>query len=159
MSDLGDFGVKAKGGDTDDYDVLYSKDLEPGDTFTGEAFLSEIKISDYDDKPYMVLVITNHDLEEKWVINYKNPKVVVDNDGTELFYGKKGGKLYTLIDSLLSALFDITPGEAKYHSVVAETFRDAINSKVISVDVEAVESLHPLAKAPIVRVASATMAE
>lgn len=161
MTGLDDFGAGKQAGeyeDTEDYEVSYRSDLEPGDTFKGEVFMSELKKSESEatfGKPFFNIVITNHELEEKWVITYWTPNEKALAEGN--YYGKKGGAHYVLIDSILSTLFGTPRDEAKYHSVIFDKFRDGINSKIVSVDVEMIEP-KGMGKHPVLSITKATQA-
>ncbi|MCE7699706.1 MAG: hypothetical protein K8E24_013135 [Methanobacterium paludis] len=163
MVELGDFGVRSNSAqDDDNYEVYYNSDLEPGDMIEGEVFLSEIKDHENaetgEKSKLLTLVITSHEEEEKWVVTYWNPKLFTDDVPTGMLYGKKGGKLYLLIDSILSSMFkDVEKGEAGYHSVDFEKFREGINSKILSVHAEAIKPTHFNAKAPNIVVTSVTL--
>lgn len=152
MVGLDDFGAGAQGGDfedTEDFEVYYRSDLEPGDTFKGEIFMSELKKSEAEathGKPFFNIVITNHEQEEKWVVTYWSPNEDAMAKGN--YYGKKGGAHYMLIDGILACLFGTDRNEAKYHSVIFEKFREGINNKIVSVEAEMVEpsgrGVHPV---------------
>lgn len=150
LVDQSSFGVEKSSRETDGYTALYNKDLEPGDTITGEVFLSDLEDYEGDDgsrSRRMFLVITDHEMEEKWVIGFWNPKEIDEEDRPKKIYGKKGGKLYNLIDNILSGLFPdaVKPQTAGYHSVVFDAFRDGVNSKILSVTAVAVAPTHRLA--------------
>lgn len=154
MTTMDDFGAGPSGQDTDDYEVYYRSELEPGDTFKGEIFMSDIRVSEaettYGQKLFNI-VITNHDLEEKWIITYWSPNEDALSQGN--YYGKKGGAHYVLIDSILSCLFDTPRDEAKYHTVVFEKFREGVNSRIGMVEAEMLEP-RGNGKHPVLSIAS-----
>ena len=127
--DLDDFGAGKNTNfeGSEDYDVFYIGDLDIGDTFTGEIFMSDIRFNEKLEKDAFTVVITNHDNEEKHVFSYISPTMV--EEGTKL-YGRKGSKAYELIDSILSGMFNTKRNDVKYHSVVFEQFREGVNSKI-----------------------------
>lgn len=145
--DEGDFGVRSGSGNynegEEDYEVSYLSDLEEGDALEGEVYMSKIQDSEKTGDPFFNLIITNHDLEEKWVITFWKPKMVEEET---VMYAKKPYRNYQLIDSILCAMFDKERESAPYHSVVFETFRDAVNNKILSVKAEVVKSQHALSK-------------
>lgn len=144
--DEGDFGVRSGSKDYEDeenYEVSYLSDLESGDVLEGEIYMSKIQDSEKTGDPFFNIIITNHDLEEKWVITFWKPKMV--EDGT-VMYAKKPYRNYQLIDSMLCAMFGKEREAAPYQSVVFDKFRDAINNMVLNVKAEIVDSQHALSK-------------
>lgn len=89
------------------------------------------------------------------LLSYFNPSIYKNSGKPDVLYGKKGGKIYTLIDSLFSNIFkDVKPGEAPDWTVGIEQFAQTINDKIKSVKVEAVQSEHFAAKNPIFKFVS-----
>jgi len=175
----GDFGVGMGGGsgegfeDTSDYLTKYptpSDDpdvglIEPGDILQGEIYIGELKVA-RNGNVFFSVIITSHEEEEKWVVSYFSPtlilngKVIKDMEAAEavengeegiVMYGRKGGRPYVFMDSLLSGLFDKPLGEAQYHSALFEKLREGVNNNVLGVEAEMTESTHPLAKAGTLR--------
>jgi hypothetical protein len=149
-----DFGVQSGSGiESDDYEVLYNKDLEVGDSIEGEVYLSEIKDhkseEDGTESRVFSLIITDHTNEQKWIISFWNPKEV---EGGKKIYGKKPFKVYRLIDDFLSGIFGVPKLETPYHSVIFEVFREGINSKVLSVKAKAIQAGHRLSTSPDIEI-------
>ncbi len=174
-----DFGVGLGGGsgegfeNTDDYLVKYptpSDDpdvgvIEIGDTIEGEIFIGELKVAK-NGNVFFSVVITNHEEEEKWIVSYFSPtlilndKVIKDLEAAEavengeegiVLYGQKGGRPYIFMDTLLGNLFNKPMGENKYHSALFDKLREGVNNSVLGVEAEMIESSHPLAKAGTLR--------
>jgi hypothetical protein len=171
----GDFGVGMGGGsgegfeDTSDYFTKYptpSDDpdvgvIEPGEIIQGEIYIGELKVAK-NGNVFFSVIITNHEEEEKWVVSYFSPtlilndKVIKDLEAAEaveageegiVLYGRKGGRPYVFLDTLLSGLFGKPAGESKYHSALFKKLRDGVNNNVLGVEAEMIPSSHPLAKA------------
>ena len=178
MRDEGEFGIRdgAAGTgegieDTSNYFTKYptpSDDpevglIEEGETIDGELFIGELKVSK-SGNVFFPVIISDHDREEKWVVSYFGPTLVLDDnvvrdaeavDAVEnesdrerlVLYGKRGGRPYVLLDELIALLFKKNKGEAKYHSVNFAKFRGAVNKNVLAVKAKMEPSTHPMANA------------
>lgn len=169
-----DFGIGVGGGsgegfeNTDDYLVKYPKPsddpdigvIEPGEKLQGEIFIGELKVAK-NGNVFFSVIVTSHEEEEKWVVTYFSPtlilndKIIKDIDAMEavergeegiVLYGKKGGRPYILMDTLMGNLFNKPIGEAPYQSAQFDKFRQGVNNMVLGVEAEMLEPTHPLAK-------------
>lgn len=70
-------------------------------------------------------------------------------------YGEKGGRVYSLIDSLNNVINHVPLNEKESYSVNFDTFRKNINNNVKKVTVKAVQSWNPNARACNLEVVSA----
>ena len=143
MLDLGiQKGSKNK---TDEYDTKFLNQLEPGEEITGEIYIGEMKkrqIKKVEIDEFYI-IITDHDNKQKWIcglISSYYPK-------SGNIYGEKGGRVYSLIDSLNHALNNAPLNTQESYSVNFNTFRANINENVEKVTVKAVQSWNPNAKA------------
>jgi hypothetical protein len=161
MLDLGiQKGSKDK---TDEYNTKFLNQLEPGEEITGEIYVGEmkkrlIKKTEIDknqrflerqklDKFLTVnefyIIVTDHENKQKWIcglITSYYPK-------SGNIYGEKGGRVYSLIDSLNHALNKAPMNSQESYSVNFDTFRKTINENVEKVKIKAVQSWNPGAKA------------
>jgi hypothetical protein len=153
---MGDMGVR-QGGDyeEDDYEAFYPKDITVGELMEGEVYMTDMKETPEEGTPFFMIIVTNHDAEKKWLLSYFNPSIYTNEGKPDVLYGKKDGKIYVLIDSLLSKLFkDVEAGTSPDWTVEFDKFRETINNKIQSVKVEAVQSSHFAAKNPNFKVVS-----
>ncbi len=143
MLDLGiQKGSKDK---SDEYNTKFLNQLEPGEEITGEIYIGEmkkrsIKKTEIDE---FYVIVTDHDNKQKWIcglITSYYPK-------SGNIYGEKGGRVYSLIDSLNHALNKTPMNTQESYSVNFDTFRKNINENVEKVKIKAVQSWNPSAKA------------
>ena len=143
MLDLGiQKGSKDK---TDEYNTKFLNQLEPGEEITGEIYVGEmkkrlIKKTEIDE---FYIIVTDHANKQKWIcglITSYYPK-------SSNIYGEKGGRVYSLIDSLNHTLNNTPMNVQESYSVNFDTFRNNINENVEKVKIKAVQSWNPSARA------------
>lgn len=143
MMDLGiQKGSKDKSGE---YNTKFLNQLEPGEEITGEIYIGEmkkrqIKKADVDE---FYIIITDHENEQKWICGF----ITSYYPETGNIYGEKGGRVYSLIDSLNHALNGTPKNVQDSYSVNFDTFRKNVNDNVEKIKVKAVQSWNPNAKA------------
>jgi len=153
-----DLGIqKGSKKSTDEYKTKFLSQLEPGDEISGEIFVGEIKKrqvkkTDIDE---FYIIITDHENEQKWICGFGTSYYPESGN----IYGEKGGRVYTLIDSLNHALNKTPLNQENSYSVNFETFRNNINENIKEVKVKAVQSWNPNAKACNLEVISAEVTE
>ena len=143
MMDLGiQKGSKDKSGE---YNTKFLNQLEPGEEITGEIYIGEIKkrlIKKAEINEFYI-ILTDHKNKQKWIcglINSYYPK-------SGNIYGEKGGRVYSLIDSLNHALNNTPMNVQESYSVNFDIFRNNINENVEKVKIKAVQSWNPSARA------------
>lgn len=148
MSDL-DLGQKSGGYDdkTEDYETYYASEVEIGTKISGEVFITERKVHPKHGDNFTIL-LTNHDEEVKYVLTFYP---TFYDEGTVL-YGRKGSKIYMILDPIFSIIYNQEADEKKYRSVDFETFRNTINNNVKTMTIDVLEPTHPLAKNPLLKV-------
>ncbi len=140
------FGQVGGGQDTEDYDGEFLSDLAPGESLTGEVYITDLMVSEKNGKEYFTMIVTNHEDEKKWIISLF-PSVYEDAKGDKI-YGKKGGRLYIFLDSFLSLVTSQEANTADNRTVFFEQFKEQVNEHVSEVTVETVASTHALAESP-----------
>ncbi len=154
-----DIGISKGGkeGNTDDYEVKYLSQLEAGDTIEGEIHITDIKEGEIKGKPInqFYLILTDHKNEKKWVCGMITS--VYDNSGVIKIYGEKGGRIYTLIDTINNALNGTGVDQIESYSVVYETFQDTVNTKLDTVFAKAVQPSNTGAKSMNIAIEEATL--
>ena len=161
MLDLGiQKGSKDK---TDEYNTKFLNQLEPGEEITGEIYVGEmkkrlIKKTEIDknqrflerqklDKFLTVnefyIIVTDHENKQKWICGFITSYYPKSGN----IYGEKGGRVYSLIDSLNHALNKTPMNVQESYSVNFDTFRNNINENVDTIKIKAVQSWNPNARA------------
>lgn len=154
MNDI-NLGVnKGNKKETDEYETYFNGDIEIGQKMKGEVYITEKTMHEESGKPKFSVIINDHDLEETYVLTYFGASFFEEDT---VLYGKQGSKVYNLLDPIISQIYDQEPDVEKYRSVEFETFRDAINQKVQSIEVEALEPTHALAKNPLFHVTNVVL--
>ncbi|OEC84399.1 MULTISPECIES: hypothetical protein [Methanobacterium] len=143
MLDLGiQKGSKDK---SDEYNTKFLNQLDPGEEITGEIYIGEmkkrlIKKTEVDE---FYVIITDHKNKQKWICGFITSYYPKSGN----IYGEKGGRVYSLIDSLNHALNNVSMNVQESYSVNFDTFRKNINENVGNVKIKAVQSWNPNAKA------------
>lgn len=143
MLDLGiQKGSKDK---NDEYNTKFLNQLEPGEEIKGEIYVGEIKkrLIKKTDVNEFYIIITDHENKRKWICGFITSYYPKSGN----IYGEKGGRVYSLIDSLNHALNNVPMNVQESYSVNFDTFRKNINDNVESVKIKAVQSWNPGAKA------------
>ncbi|MGB9980517.1 hypothetical protein [Methanobacterium sp.] len=155
MLDLGiQKGSKDK---SEEYNTKFLNQLDPGEEITGEIYIGEMKkrsIKKAEVNEFYI-IITDHENKQKWIcgiIASYYPK-------SGNIYGEKGGRVYSLIDSLNHALNNTPMNVQESYSVNFDTFRKNVNENVETVKIKAVQSWNPSAKACNLEVIDAKSAE
>lgn len=153
-----DLGIqKGSKKNTDEYDAKFLNQLEPGDEITGEILIGEMKkrtVKKTDFNEFYV-ILTDDENEQKWICGFTTS--YYPDSGS--IYGEKGGRVYTLIDTLNHALNNTPLNKENSYSVTFDTFRENINKNVAKVHVKAVQSWNPNAKACNLEVLNAKISE
>ena len=143
MLDLGiQKGSKDK---TDEYNTKFLNQLGPGEEITGDIYVGEIKkrLIKKTEIDEFYVIVTDHENKLKWIcglITSYYPK-------SGNIYGEKGGRVYSLIDSLNHSINRTPMNMQESYSVNFDTFRKNINENVEKVKIKAVQSWNPNAKA------------
>lgn len=141
-----DLGIqKGSKNRTDEYATKFLNQLEPGDEITGEIYIGEmkkrlIKKAEVDE---FYIIVTDHENEQKWICGLISSYYTESGN----IYGEKGGRVYSLIDSINHALNNTPLNSKESYSVNFEIFRKNINENVKNVTIKAVQSWNPSAKA------------
>jgi len=155
MFDLGiQKGVKKS---TDEYETKYLNQLEPDDEITGKLFIGEIKLRQVKKTEInqFYLIITDDENEQKWICGFQTSYYPEGGN----IYGEKGGRVYTLIDSLNHAINNTPLNKENSYSVNFDTFRNNINENVKKVKIKTVQSQNPNAKACNLEVVKAELGD
>lgn len=153
-----DLGIqKGSKKSTDEYKTKFLNQLEPGDEITGEIFIGEmkkrqVKKTDIDE---FYVIITDHKNEQIWICGFTTSYYPESGN----IYGEKGGRVYTLIDSLNHAINNTPLNKENSYSVNFDVFRRNINENVEKVKIKAVQSWNPNAKACNLEVVDAETVE
>lgn len=142
---------------TEHYKTKFLKELKPGEEIEGEICIGnikrrKIKKSAFDE---FFVIIMNHENEEKWICNIVTSYYPKNGN----IYGKKEGRVYSLVDSLNHAFNDTPMNKEDSYSVKFDVFRKNINENVKKVKVKAVQSWKPGAKAANLEVISAELSK
>ena len=143
MLDLGiQKGSKDK---SDEYKTKFLNQLGPGEEITGDIYVGEIKkrLIKKTEIDEFYVIVTDHENKLKWIcglITSYYPK-------SGNIYGEKGGRVYSLIDSLNHSINRTPMNMQESYSVNFDTFRKNINENVEKVKIKAVQSWNPNAKA------------
>lgn len=143
MLDLGiQKGSKDK---TDEYNTKFLNQLEPGEEITGEIYVGEIKkrLIKKTEINEFYIIVTDHENKQKWICGIITSYYLKSGN----IYGEKGGRVYSLIDSLNHALNNTPMNVQESYSVNFDTFRRNINENVETVKIKAVQSWNPSARA------------
>ncbi len=141
-----DLGIqKGSKNRTEEYATKFLNQLEPGDEITGEIYIGEmkkrlIKKAEVDE---FYIIVTDHENEQKWICGLISSYYTESGN----IYGEKGGRVYSLIDSINHALNNTPLNSKESYSVNFEIFRKNINENVKNVTIKAVQSWNPSAKA------------
>lgn len=134
-----------KGKKTEEYKTKFLAEIKPGEEIKGEIYIGEIKkiqINNRDVNEFFV-ILTDHKSQEKWICGIVTSYYPENGN----IYGEKGGRVYTLIDSLNHVLNGTPLNAEDSYSVKFDVFRGNINEKVDKVKVKAVQSWKQGAKA------------
>ena len=143
MMDLGvQKGSKDK---SDEYNTKFLNQLEPGEEITGEIYIGEIKkrLIKKTEINEFYIIVTDHENKLKWICGFITSYYPKSGN----IYGEKGGRVYSLIDSLNHALNNTPMNVQESYSVNFDTFRKTVNENVEKVKIKAVQSWNPGAKA------------
>lgn len=141
-----DLGIqKGKKDKSDEYNTKFLNQLDPGEEITGEIYIGEmkkklIKKTEIDE---FYIIIADHENKQKWICGFITSYYPKSGN----IYGEKGGRVYSLIDSLNHALNKTPMNVQESYSVNFDTFRNNINENVKEVKIKAVQSWNPGAKA------------
>ena len=129
---------------TQDYNTKYLNELTPLEEISGEIYIGDIKKRQIDKKEVdeFYVIITDHETQVKWVCGF----ITFYYPETGVIYGEKGGRVYTLIDSLNHIINGDPRNLQDSYSVDFDTFKKAINDNISKVTVKAVPPSNPLAK-------------
>lgn len=144
------FGERTGEDKTAEYETYFKNEIEYGHEFEGEVYLGELKENEKFEGSRFSLVVTNHKLEEKYILTY-NLKETYPNeekDGKKnIVYGKKGGKTYNLLDKVICTFNkEQKEGELKSRSVDFDDFRESFNKHINTMRFRADESTNAMAK-------------
>jgi hypothetical protein len=159
MLDLGIQTKKREEYDNENYNKRYLSQLKPGEELTGEIHISSLKDGEYQGqiKHQFFVIISDTKREVKWVCGITTS--IYNNNGEISIYGKQGGRVYTLIDSLNHALNNTKLNSAKSYTVVFDVFQNTINNTIETVTATTVKSGNPNAKTPNLQIIKAVLKE
>jgi len=141
-----DLGIQKRSKDkTGEYETKFLNQLDPGEEITGEIYIGEmkkrqIKKTEVDE---FYIIITDHKKKQKWICGLISSYYPESGN----IYGEKGGRVYSLIDSINHALNKTPVNVSESYSVNFDTFRNNVNENVEKITVKAVQSWNPNARA------------
>ena len=145
VSGMVNLGMNNESKKTEKYKTKFLSELKPGDEIEGEIHIGEIKkrqIKNNDVDEFFV-ILTDHNNKEKWICGLVTSYYAETGE----IYGEKGGRVYSLVDTLNHALNSAPLNVEESYSVKFDTFRKNVNENIENVKIKAVQSWEPGAKA------------